>query len=75
MLIKYKCTFLWNIIRPLVMVSIYAFILSGVLSSKLPGINNRFAYSLYLLAGMIPWVYYNDLILKCSNIFVGNAHT
>ena len=65
---------LWSLINPLVMVLIYALILSEILSAKLPGIENRFAYALYLLAGMIPWVYFNEMISRGLNLFLANAH-
>ena len=65
---------LWSLIHPLVMVLIYALILSEILSAKLPGIENRFAYTLYLLAGMIPWVYFNEMITRGLNLFLANAH-
>ena len=37
---------LWMIIHPLAQVAIYALILSNVLSAKLPGIDNKYAYAL-----------------------------
>ena len=65
---------LWSLIHPLVMVLIYAFVLSEILSAKLPGIENRFAYTLYLLAGMVPWVYFSEMITRGLNLFLANAH-
>ena len=61
-------------IHPLVMVLIYALVLSEILSAKLPGIDNRFAYALYLLAGMAPWVYFNEMISRGVNLFLVNAN-
>ena len=65
---------LWSLIHPLVMVLIYALVLSEILSAKLPGIENRFAYTLYLLAGMAPWVYFNEMITRGVNLFLVNAN-
>ena len=65
---------LWNLIHPLVMVLIYALVLSEILSAKLPGIDNRFAYALYLLAGMAPWVYFNEMITRGANLFLVNEN-
>ena len=61
---------LWNIINPLIMISIYALILSNVLTSKFDNPSNENVYTIYLISGMIPWVYFNDLVLKCSNVFL-----
>ena len=44
---------LWMIINPLAQVAIYALILSSVLAAKLPGIDNKYAYAIYLMAGML----------------------
>ena len=65
---------LWSLIHPLVMVLIYALVLSEILSAQLPGIENRFAYALYLLAGMAPWVYFNEMITRGANLFLVNEN-
>jgi lipopolysaccharide transport system permease protein len=65
---------LWMIINPLVMVAIYAFVLSAVLSAKLPGIDNKYAYAIYLTAGFLGWTLFNDLISRCLNLFVQNGN-
>ena len=45
------------VIHPLAQVLIFALILSEVLSAKLPGVNNKYAYALYLMAGMLFWIF------------------
>jgi homopolymeric O-antigen transport system permease protein len=65
---------LWMVIHPLAQVVIFAFVLSAVLSSKLPGmINNRFAYALYLMAGMLAWQLFSDLVLRSLTVFLDNG--
>lgn len=49
---------LWMIINPLAQVAIYALVLSNVLAAKLPGIDNKYAYAVYLMAGMLAWSYF-----------------
>ena len=44
---------LWMIINPLAQVAIYALILSNVLAAKLPGIENKYAYAIYLMSGLL----------------------
>ena len=44
--IRSKLGGLWIIISPLTQVAIYAFILSNVLSAKLPGIESKYGYSI-----------------------------
>lgn len=63
----------WMIVHPLVMVAIYAFVLSAVLSAKFDGIDNRYAYAIYLTSGILGWTLFNDIIGRNLNLFVGNA--
>jgi lipopolysaccharide transport system permease protein len=64
----------WMIVHPLVMVAIYAFILSAVLSARLPGIENRYGYAIYLCAGFLGWTLFNEVVTRCLNVFVDNGN-
>lgn len=61
---------LWMIIHPLAQVAIYALILSNVLAAKLPGIDNKYSYALYLMAGMLAWSLFAEIISRCLNLFI-----
>lgn len=61
---------LWMVINPLAMVAIYALILSNVLAAKLPGIENKYAYSIYLMAGLLAWTLFSETISRCLNLFI-----
>lgn len=61
---------LWMIINPLVQVAIYALILSNVLAAKLPGIDNKYAYAIYLVAGTIGWSLFSEIVSRCLNLFI-----
>jgi lipopolysaccharide transport system permease protein len=65
---------LWMVIHPLAQVAIFAFILSAVLSAKLPGINNRYAYALYLMAGTLAWSLFSELVSRSLTVFVDNGN-
>jgi lipopolysaccharide transport system permease protein len=65
---------LWMVIHPLAQVVIFAFILSAVLSAKLPGIDNRYAYALYLMAGMLAWSLFSELVSRSLTVFVDNGN-
>lgn len=60
----------WMIINPLAQVAIYALILSNVLAAKLPGIDNKYAYSIYLMAGLLAWTLFSEIIGRCLNLFI-----
>lgn len=61
---------LWIILNPLAQVAIYALILSNVLAAKLPGIENKYAYAIYLMAGLLAWSLFSEIISRCLNLFV-----
>jgi len=64
---------LWMIINPMVQSIVYALVLSSIISAKLPGADNKYAYPLYLLSGMLAWTLFNEVLLGCVNIFVDRA--
>lgn len=65
---------IWLILQPLAQSAIYALILSRVLAARLPGINSQYAYVIYLLAGMLAWSLFAEVVMRCLTIFVDNAN-
>src|SRR5215475_39502 len=65
---------LWMVIHPLAQVTIYAFIFSSVFSSRLPGIDNRYSYALYLMAGTLAWALFSELLSRSLTVFVDNGN-
>lgn len=63
---------LWMILQPLAMVAIYALVLSEVLGAKLPGIENKFGYAIYLVSGILCWSLFVDIVSRCLTVFVDN---
>ncbi|MBA1275238.1 ABC transporter permease [Stutzerimonas azotifigens] len=61
---------LWMIINPLAQVAIYALILSNVLAARLPGIENKYAYALYLMAGILAWNLFSEIVGRSLNVFI-----
>lgn len=64
----------WMILNPLAQVFLFAFVLSAVMSAKLPGIDNRYAYAIYLMAGTLGWSLFVEIVNKCVMVFVDNAN-
>jgi lipopolysaccharide transport system permease protein len=64
---------LWMIIHPLAQVLIFALILSEVLAAKLPGIDNKYAYALYLMAGSLCWSMFSEAIMRSLTLFIDNG--
>src|SRR6185312_505383 len=63
----------WAILQPLAQGAIYALVLGRILGSKLPDTNNKYAYVVYLLGGLLGWTLFAELITRCLTIFVDNA--
>src|SRR5690606_35077483 len=65
---------LWMVISPLAQVAIYALILSNLLAARLPGIENKYAYAIYLMAGLLAWTLFSDIITRCLTLFVDQGN-
>ena len=64
----------WTVIQPLSMVAVYTLIFSQVMRAKLPGVDNSFAFSIYLCAGILTWGLFQEIISRAQTIFVDNAN-
>ena len=61
---------LWMIVNPLAQVAIYVVILSNVLAAKLSGIDNKYSYAIYLIAGLLAWSLFNEIVARSTNLFI-----
>ncbi|KGR90047.1 ABC transporter [Ureibacillus massiliensis 4400831 = CIP 108448 = CCUG 49529] len=65
---------LWTIIHPLTFIIIYTVIFANVMSAKLPGINDVFAYSIYLCAGLLTWNFFAETCQRMVSVFLDNRN-
>jgi lipopolysaccharide transport system permease protein len=65
---------MWAFVSPLSQILIYALVFSQVMRAKLPGIDDTLGYSIYLCAGIIPWGYFSEVLLRCPIIFIEQAN-
>lgn len=75
--LKYRNSVLgaaWSVLNPLAMIVVYTVIFSQVLKAKLPGVDNDFAYSIYLCAGTLTWGLFAEIIGRGQTIFLENAN-
>jgi homopolymeric O-antigen transport system permease protein len=63
----------WAVLNPLAMIAIYTVIFSGVMQARLPGLEDRLGYSLYLCAGLLPWMYFAELLTRSQTVFLEHA--
>lgn len=62
---------LWMIIHPLAQAAIFALVLAEVMAAKLPGMaNDKFAYAMYLMSGMLAWSLFSEVIGRCLTLFI-----
>lgn len=64
----------WMILQPLSQVLIYAIILSALMTTKLPQVDNRYGYALYLLSGTLAWTLFSEIVTRCLNLFIEKAN-
>lgn len=60
----------WVVLQPLAQVFIYATVLSNVLAAKLQGVNNKYAYAAYLVAGSACWSLFVEIVQRCLTVFI-----
>lgn len=74
---KYRNSILgaaWTILNPLAMITVYTVIFSSVMRAKLPGIDDTFAYSIYLCSGILSWGLFAEIAGRGQNVFLENAN-
>ena len=64
----------WTVINPLAMILVYTVIFSQIMRAKLPGIDNTFAYSIYLCAGVLTWGLFSEITSRAQGVFLDNAN-
>ncbi|MBX9899648.1 MAG: ABC transporter permease [Burkholderiaceae bacterium] len=66
---------LWMILNPLAQATIFAIVLSEVLAAKLPNIDNKSAYAIYLMAGTAAWGLFAEIVTRCTTVFIDYSNT
>jgi len=73
--VQSKIGALWAVFHPLAIVAIYSFVLSSIMHARISDtqVDDKYAYIIYLLAGVSSWWFFNDLLNKLLNIFIVNS--
>lgn len=64
----------WYLISPLVMIFIYTVIFSDFMKMKLDIVDNSYAYSIYLIPGLLSWTAFSTIIMRLNTSFFEKAH-
>jgi lipopolysaccharide transport system permease protein len=65
---------IWAFLWPLVNIGIYVVIFSKVMGAKLPGQSITYSYSIYLVAGLVPWIAFSNTVSRSTTVFVDNKN-
>ncbi|WP_394777526.1 ABC transporter permease [Undibacterium sp.] len=66
---------LWMILNPLAQATIFALVLSEVMGARLPNVDNKAAYAIYLMAGTAAWGLFSEIMNRCTTVFIDYANT
>lgn len=64
----------WNVVQPLIQILIFTFVFSEIMPVRLPGVESRSAFSIYLCSGLLPWMAFSEGITRAANSLLENAH-
>lgn len=68
--------FAWSILIPLAMLGVYTFVFSTVFSARWPEAvsSGRYDYALFLFAGLIPYNFFSDVVIRASSLITGRSN-
>ncbi len=64
----------WLVIQPLATIVIFTVIFVNIMRPGMPAHDSKFAYSIYLCAGIISYNLFAEMMNRCVGIFVENAN-
>ncbi|WP_434580931.1 ABC transporter permease [Sulfurimonas sp. NW15] len=64
---------LWFVLSPLVMIFIYTVIFSDFMKMKMNIIDNSYAYSIYLIPGLLAWTAFSATVMRLNTSFFEKA--
>jgi len=64
----------WSVINPLVTLLVYIVVFGVFLKVRLPGDTDIWDFALYFTAGFIPWIAFQDSVVRASRSIVDNKN-
>jgi lipopolysaccharide transport system permease protein len=61
---------LWYILSPLITIFIYTVVFSDFMKMKMDVVDNTYAYSIYLVPGILAWTSFSTILVRLTNSFV-----
>jgi homopolymeric O-antigen transport system permease protein len=66
--------FLWTLLTPMVMITIFTFIFAGIFKAKFGASSSQWDYALYLFCGLLPWNAFQESVQLSSSTIVAHAN-
>ena len=66
--------FVWILMHPVLMISIYTLIFSNVFAAKIAHLSGEISYALYICIGIVFWSYFNETVLGCIGAISSHAN-
>jgi len=63
----------WALLQPLTLIVIYSVIFSQLMRPGLAGYDQPYAYTVFLCAGLLMWMFFVELLTRSVDIFVENG--
>lgn len=64
----------WTILNPLAMILVYTLIFSEIMKTRLPDSSVPYAYSIYLMSGVLTWGLFSEIVMRGQSVFLDNAN-
>jgi lipopolysaccharide transport system permease protein len=64
----------WSVINPIITLIVYIIVFGVFLKVRLPGDSNIWDFALYFAAGFLPWIVFNDSVMRASRSIIDNKH-
>src|SRR5258708_944509 len=65
---------LWALLTPIVMITIFTLIFSGIFKARFGGSSSQWDYALYLFCGLLPWNAFQESLQLSSSTIVAHAN-
>lgn len=63
----------WNVLIPLMQISIFAVVFSQIMAARLPRAGGTNAFAIYLCSGLLPWLGFSECVSRGTQSFLENA--
>ena len=63
--------FLWSFVNPLLLLSIYSFVFTQLLETR---VETNGPYALFLFCGLLPWTWFSSSLLESSNVLISGGN-